>query len=104
MKLYDFNQLMGKGKRCWKHVKSPADFAHLKEFEDLYLRFINKKSSDNVIIPEILHFVWVGSKEYPETSRNYLLGWMKFHPSWKVIFWSDRVAIILAKNQTSLGF
>ena len=98
MKLYDFNQLMGKGKRCWKHVKSPVDFAHLKEFEDLYLRFINKKSSDNVLIPEILHFVWVGPKEYPETSRNYLLGWMKFHPSWKVIFWSDRVHSFLPKN------
>ncbi len=91
----DFLQLMGKGKRCWKYVRSPEDFLHLKEFEDLYLKSLCASEKDVVVIEEILHFVWLGPKEYPETSRKYLQGWIEKHPDWKVVFWSDRNHLFL---------
>ena len=91
MRQTDFLKLMGRGKRCWKHVKTKDDLIHLKEFEDLFFRnYQEVPKSNEVLIPEILHFIWLGPKEYPEQSRKYLQGWLHKHPSWKVIFWSDR--------------
>lgn len=87
----DFLKLMGKGKRCWKHVKTKEDLVHLQEFADHFDRnYLGVAKSDVVLIPEILHFIWLGPKEYPEQSRKYLDGWMDRHPTWKAIFWSDR--------------
>ena len=87
----DFLKLMGKGKRCWKYVKTKEDLVHLQEFAHLFERnFLGDSSSDEVLIPEILHFIWLGPKEYPEQSRKYLAGWIDRHPTWRAIFWSDR--------------
>lgn len=85
----DFLKLMGKGKRCWKHVKTKRDLADLQEFEDLFVRNFYV-TPNKLLIPEILHFVWLGPKEYPAQSKKYLEGWREKHPTWKVFFWSDR--------------
>ena len=99
MEKHDFLQLMGKGKRCWKYVKTKDDLNHLKEFEDLFIRNYQKVPNGNeLLIPETLHFVWLGPKEYPEQSRKYLEGWIERHPSWKVIFWSDREHLFLPEK------
>ncbi len=90
MKKTDFLTLMGKGKRCWKYIKTKQDLSDLKEFEDLFVRKRNALPQESVSIPEIMHFIWLGPKEYPEASKRYLFGWMEKHPAWKIILWSDR--------------
>ncbi len=89
MKKSHFNELMGKGKRCWKYVKTDQDLAHLKEFEDLFNRQIELSSENEVQIPEIIHVVWLGPKDFPEKSKQNLKSWEKFHPRWKVLFWNN---------------
>jgi hypothetical protein len=90
MKKNDFLKLMGKGKRCWKYVNTKQDLIDLKEFEDLFIRMGKSLPQESLLIPESIHFVWLGEKEYPETSKKYLLGWIDKHRGWKVILWSDR--------------
>lgn len=85
----EFLKLMGKGKRCWKYVATKEDLLHLKEFEELFERNFHVGNGE-LLIPKILHFVWLGPKDYPEKSREYLEGWKEKHPDWEVIVWSDR--------------
>lgn len=84
----DFMKLMGKGKRCWKHIQTKEDRRDLTEFEQLFRQNYCQKEG-SVIIPEILHFVWLGPKSYPSVSHKYLQGWINYHPNWSVIFWTD---------------
>ena len=89
MKERSFLQLMGKGKRCWKHVQSSEDQKNLQEFEELFLKSQEKKRGLEFIIPQIIHFVWLGNKPYPQKSKQNLKTWENFHPNWKVQFWDD---------------
>lgn len=90
MQNLNFMKLMGKGKRCWKYIKTKQDLADLKEFEELYEKGRKKIPSETLLIPEIIHFIWLGPKEYPETSKRYLQTFIEKHPGWRIILWSDR--------------
>ena len=81
----DFLKLMGKGKRCWKHVK------HVEQiiaFQTLFEKN-RREAGDRLLIPEILHVVWLGDRPYPETSKRYLEGWKRMHPTWQVHVWTE---------------
>jgi hypothetical protein len=88
MKTIDFMKLMGRGKRCWKHVQTQGDRRDLEGFERLFQANYREVEGE-LMIPEILHFVWLGPKAYPPLSLQYLKGWMEFHPGWMAILWSD---------------
>lgn len=40
-------------------------------------------------IPKILHFIWIGSKPFPEKSMKRLKRWSQLHPEFKIYFWTD---------------
>lgn len=40
-------------------------------------------------IPEIVHFIWLGPKPFPEESLVNVRSWQKLNPSWELWFWTD---------------
>jgi hypothetical protein len=90
MQNMSFMKLMGKGKRCWKYINTNEDLKNLKEFADLFDDRKKKLPGNTLLIPEIIHFIWLGPKEYPERSKRYLKSFYEKHPGWKIIVWSDR--------------
>ena len=87
-----FEQMMGKDLECWKHVVTPADFKNLSFFKEIFEEnkgFLNAESSENGI-PKVLHFVWLGPREFPRSSVANVNSWIEKHPGWTVKFWTDR--------------
>ena len=41
------------------------------------------------MIPKIIHYVWVGGKEIPETYKNYITSWKKFNPDYEIKEWNE---------------
>lgn len=44
--------------------------------------------SDQVLIPRLIHVVWIGPKPFPYA--DYLATWGRLNPGWEVRFWTDR--------------
>lgn len=40
-------------------------------------------------IPKIIHYCWFGHNELPDKSKNYIKGWAKECPNYKIIKWSE---------------
>lgn len=40
-------------------------------------------------IPKIIHFIWIGPKDFPEMSVKKIKSWINHHPDWRFIFWTD---------------
>lgn len=41
------------------------------------------------MIPKIIHYVWLGSKELPEPLNSFVEGWRRLHPDFDVIRWDE---------------
>lgn len=90
-KVSSFEDMMGKQLDCWQHVIAPVDFSNLAFFKELFeKREQNKLSTSDPIIPKVLHFIWIGPKEFPRESIPNIQSWVDNHPGWKVKFWTDR--------------
>ena len=86
-----FEDMMGRQLECWQHVIAPVDFSNLAFFKDLFEKnVLSQPSSSDIIIPKVLHFIWLGPKDFPRESIPNLLSWIEKHPGWKVKFWTDR--------------
>lgn len=44
---------------------------------------------DELLIPRIIHRVWVGPNEMPEEFQRYGETWREHHPGWEVRLWTD---------------
>ncbi len=40
-------------------------------------------------IPKIIHQIWVGKNKIPKNVLEYQKTWAKYHPNWKIMFWTD---------------
>lgn len=40
-------------------------------------------------IPRIIHFIWIGPRDFPKESIINLKAWKKLHPDWRLFFWTD---------------
>lgn len=88
----DFNTLMGANKSVWKFVETHEDYQNLRFFKTLYeknkdLQFLK---GEEVKIPKVIHFIWIGPNPFPKESIENVNSWVKFHPGWTVKFWTDR--------------
>ena len=43
-----------------------------------------------VQVPKIVHFIWIGPKQFPRESVENVRTWMAKHPDWTFNFWTDR--------------
>ena len=88
----NFDILMGKKTPAWKYVETPEDFERLARFrqgfEALSLQLHAQRNVSSKI-PKIIHFIWLGPKEFPKQSVKHLAKWVQKHPGWRVKFWSD---------------
>lgn len=89
----DFETLMGKGTDLWKYVETPEDQKRLHFFKEAFnknfpqLRGVDKTASAK--IPKVIHFIWLGPKDFPETSVRKIAKWVELHPDWTFKFWTD---------------
>lgn len=40
-------------------------------------------------IPDVVHFIWLGPKPFPEESLVNVRSWQKLNPAWELYFWTD---------------
>jgi Glycosyltransferase sugar-binding region containing DXD motif len=45
--------------------------------------------TDDILIPRIIHRVWVGSDPMPEVFERYGETWRNHHPHWEMKLWTD---------------
>ncbi len=88
----DFELLTGKNTQLWSHLQTKEDFSQLKYYKELYeenkeLQFNPGQTSYK--IPKIVHFIWLGPKNFPRQSISNIRSWMALHPDWTFLFWTD---------------
>lgn len=86
----NFDVLEGKRSEFWKKF-SLRDKEDLTFFKKIYLkRFPDILKNHSVPrIPKVLHYIWVGPREFPEKSISYVESFLKLHPDWTFKFWTD---------------
>lgn len=75
----------------WRTFRT-KDFADLQMYSANYYDKIGRLGlglNSPYRIPKLIHFIWVGPKEFPKTSVENLLSWQKLHPDWRLLFWTD---------------
>ncbi|MBS0615263.1 MAG: hypothetical protein JSR58_01765 [Verrucomicrobia bacterium] len=88
----EFDQEMGAATKHWSHVKQTQDLTALNKFRALFeanapYRFTQEGP---LKIPPVVHFIWVGPKQFPAESVDNIRTWMAKNPTWKFKFWTDR--------------
>jgi len=43
----------------------------------------------NVVVPRIIHQIWVGPNGFPDEFRGYQRSWQQQHPDWVLRFWTE---------------
>lgn len=89
----DFELLAGKNTERWHHIETAEDLALLQKYKDLYEK--NKDlqfhpPSQEYKIPKVVHFIWIGPRNFPRESIKNIRTWMAQHPDWTFKFWTDR--------------
>ncbi len=69
-------------------VQTPEDIDRLRFFTSL-LDQTQQKDKPQGKIPQVLHWIWLGPKPFPQESIAKLKGWIDHHPDWTVKFWTD---------------
>ena len=60
----------------------------------------SKRCSDcHVIIPRIIHQVWVGDNPLPPVFQHFIELWKEFHPEWEYMFWDNESVKTLEVNK-----
>lgn len=86
----DFYVLTGKKTPFGRNL-SLRDAEDLKFFKKTYLANYSEKAKEKkgVTIPKVIHYIWLGPKEFPSKSIDYITSWVQHHPDWSFIFWTD---------------
>ncbi|HSW72624.1 MAG TPA: glycosyltransferase [Chlamydiales bacterium] len=89
----DFEALCGKFTEAWQHIAFQNEPPELAVYKDLYEK--NKELQYQKLdsfhkIPSIVHFIWLGPKNFPLESIKNIRAWMELHPEFTFYFWTDR--------------
>jgi hypothetical protein len=87
----DFEEAMGKGGAAWQYVQTPEDHGRLEKFKQRYQEAASALDHPSVMarIPKVLHFIWLGPRDFPIASIEKVEKWIELHPDWTVKFWTD---------------
>ena len=98
-----FEILCGKGtregKRAWRSLKA-EDRQEIARFSAIFSQHFprvrehaqktqEQRTKEQSRIPRVLHFIWLGPRPFPETSLENIRSWKRWHPDWKICFWTD---------------
>nr|NGX46515.1 hypothetical protein [Chlamydiota bacterium] len=84
-----FDDFMGKESGALRYVQTPEDFRRLNGYREIYNKQIVRQEGSEPLIPKVIHFIWLGSADFPTRSVHHLEQWMKQHPGWQFKFWTD---------------
>jgi mannosyltransferase OCH1-like enzyme len=88
----EFDLFMGKKTHHWNHLNNADDERMLSRFKEIYesQKALQLVKTDVVRIPKVVHFIWLGPKQYPPGSVENIRTWMAYNPDWTFKFWTDR--------------
>lgn len=80
----------------WEYVDEQSDLEQIAYYKKIYeekkhLQFLPEKKETK--IPKVLHFIWLGPKNFPQSSVKNVRSWLANHPDWTCKFWTDRPRI-----------
>lgn len=88
---HEFDHLMGEENGGVPYLTTAEDFQNFDFFKEIYEKNKALLHSNVERIPKILHFVWLGPSALPHESVKNITSWIKYHPDWKCILWTDRM-------------
>lgn len=64
-----------------------------KKFNDFVANTqgFQKPLSDKILIPKIVHLIWLGPRSYPEYALENLKEWVVLNPDYQFFLWSDNL-------------
>ena len=71
---------------------SESDLLNLKMYSENYTNTIGRMQLAEDMdfrIPQIIHFIWIGPRPFPEESIVNVQSWKDLHPEWRILFWTD---------------
>lgn len=88
----DFESLSGKNLPAWDYIQTKEDFEHLRFFQRMYdlRKGLIGAADAPARVPKIIHFIWIGPRQFPRESVENVRTWMAKHPDWTFYFWTDR--------------
>ncbi|MCH9614489.1 MAG: hypothetical protein SP1CHLAM54_15500 [Chlamydiia bacterium] len=88
----DFFTLLGKQTESWNYINKKSDLVDIGMFEEVYEKHKARQFMEGLDfrIPKIVHFIWVGPKNFPRESIENIRTWIAHHPDWTFKFWTDR--------------
>lgn len=73
----------------YPHSLPSSDLENLKIYNRFFTqRFLPNESNKEKKIPQVIHVIW-GGCPFPQSSIANLASWMKHHPDWIFMFWTD---------------
>jgi mannosyltransferase OCH1-like enzyme len=95
-----FETLMGEATPVWKWIETSEDRENIRFYRSMYQQQETyfKEASQQNSIPKLLHIVWLGYEPFPQSSSRNLEQWIKLHPDWKVLFWTDKKRPLFSAN------
>ena len=84
-----YNELQHKWRSFSTQDKKDFDAFARNYDQKIGLLGITKSKSDEAKIPRLIHFIWIGPKAFPAESVANVASWKKYHPDWKMFFWTD---------------
>jgi hypothetical protein len=87
-----FDVWMGSETKHWAHVTQDKDQTDLAQFRSLFEKNgpLVEQVGEQVKIPKIVHFIWIGPRPFPPESVENVRTWIAKNPDWTFKFWTDR--------------
>lgn len=73
-------------------VSLTPDTLFLNHVKETYYAFINNISTlfhEQLLIPKIIHQIWIGPRPFPEKALKWKESWQKMHPDWEYKLWTN---------------
>jgi mannosyltransferase OCH1-like enzyme len=83
----DFELLQGNKGATWKTLKK-EDLEELRFYKEVFERNLSSTPVSSRI-PEVIHFIWLGPRPFPDASIKNVESWKKHHSDWVFKFWTD---------------
>ena len=55
-----------------------------------YIEKSNISNHSKVLIPRKIHQIWLGEKNIPKISKNWMNSWKEFNPEWEYKLWDEQ--------------
>jgi mannosyltransferase OCH1-like enzyme len=74
----------------------------LSKFEQSFQRFCASQEGSGVVIPKIIHQIWIGKKKTPPRCFPWMAAWKERFPGWTYILWTDDMVASVHLLNTNL--